>query len=239
MNSSRSRTQRIEEVQRHAAAPDPLAAPSPADEAPCPFAPAAEACDLVTVPTRQGLEAVDILRRQAPSVGPVLHDDSHDTLGFVVPAGTAAAWDLPGSACTGTAGRGLPLAPAATSPTGAAGSASPSARAADSTTRPVDMPAGPMDAPAGSVDGSAGPSDPAAEVPGSAAGIPDPAAGLPGSAAPSASPATPSESAGWLLPPTDTDPVTDPAALRAALGEAARMIAAADAITHTSSPSGV
>ncbi|MBC9717027.1 hypothetical protein H9Y04_31290 [Streptomyces sp. TRM66268-LWL] len=109
-------------------------------------------CDLVTVPTRQGLEAVDILRRGAPSVGPVLHDDSHDTLGFVVPAGTADGWDLPGSACTQTAGRGLPLA----------------------------------------------------------------------------SPSTAYAKAGWLLPPTDGDPVTDPAALRAALGEAARMIAAAD-----------
>ncbi|MFI6941835.1 hypothetical protein ACIBI4_21395 [Streptomyces sp. NPDC050418] len=113
------------------------------------------ACDLVTVPTRQGLEAVDILRRGAPAVGPVLHDDSHDTLGFVVPPGTADAWDVPGSACTQTAGRGLPLA-------------SPS------------------------------------------------------------SPSAPSGGAGWLLPPTDADAVTDPAVLRAALGEAARMIAAAD-----------
>ncbi len=109
-------------------------------------------CDLVTVPTRQGLEAVDILRRGAPAVGPVLHDDSHDTLGFVVPAGTADGWDLPGSACTQTAGRGLPLVPSA----------------------------------------------------------------------------TPVKGAGWLLPPTDSDPVTDPAALREALGEAARIIAAAD-----------
>ncbi|MER6984833.1 hypothetical protein ABT317_49840, partial [Streptomyces carpinensis] len=51
-------------------------------------------CDLVTVPARQGLEAVDILRRGArDAVGPVLHDDGGDTLGFVVPAGTAAGWD--------------------------------------------------------------------------------------------------------------------------------------------------
>ncbi|MYV68137.1 hypothetical protein GT043_19800, partial [Streptomyces sp. SID2131] len=36
---------------------------------------AAEAWDLVTVPVRQGLEAVDILRRAgAPAVGPVVHD---------------------------------------------------------------------------------------------------------------------------------------------------------------------
>ncbi|MFI6286525.1 hypothetical protein ACIBCM_17510 [Streptomyces sp. NPDC051018] len=63
---------------------------------------------MVTVPTRQGLEAVDILRRTAaPAVGPVLHDGSCDTLGFLVPPGTADGWDMPGSACTQTSGRGL------------------------------------------------------------------------------------------------------------------------------------
>ncbi|MEU1512321.1 hypothetical protein ABZ490_09185 [Streptomyces sp. NPDC005811] len=78
------------------------------------FGPAGPACDLVTVPTRQGLEAVDILRRgAAEAVGPVLHDDGGDTLGFLVPPGTAAAWDLPGSVCTetDTDGRGLRLDP--------------------------------------------------------------------------------------------------------------------------------
>ncbi|MFE9449189.1 hypothetical protein [Streptomyces sp. NPDC006739] len=110
------------------------------------------ACDLVTVPARQGLEAVDILRRGAgDAVGAVLHDDGCDTLGFVVPAGTAAAWDLPGSTCTETHGRGLSLAP-----------------------EPL-----------------AGGSD-------------------------------------WLVPPGDADLATDPAVLRRALGEAARMIEAAD-----------
>ena len=109
-------------------------------------------CDLVTVPARQGLEAVDILRRgSAEAVGPVLHDDGCDTLGFVVPAGTAAAWDVPGSTCTGTDGRGVRAAPA------------------------------------GPVEGS-----------------------------------------GWLLPPDATDPATDPADLRRALGEAARLLEAAD-----------
>lgn len=70
-------------------------------------------CDLVTVPARQGLEAVDILRRgaSAEAVGPVLHDDSCDTLGFLVPSGTASAWDVPGSTCTQTDGRGLRPAP--------------------------------------------------------------------------------------------------------------------------------
>ncbi|WP_406459556.1 hypothetical protein OH768_32715 [Streptomyces sp. NBC_01622] len=112
------------------------------------------ACDLVTVPTRQGLEAVDILRRGAcDGVGPVLHDDGDGTLGFLVPPGTAAAWDVPGSTCTGTHGRGLRLAP---------------------------------------------------------------------------DPEPPVEGSDWLLPPGGADLATDPAVLRAALGEAARLIEAAD-----------
>ncbi|MER5871475.1 hypothetical protein [Streptomyces sp. NPDC002044] len=112
--------------------------------------------DLVTVPTRQGLEAVDIIRRaacRADGVGPVLHDGSGDTLGFLVPPGTADAWDLPGSACTQTNGRGMRFGEAAA-----------------------------------------------------------PTAG----------------GTGWLLPPEAVGPVTDPAVLRAALGEAARLIEAAD-----------
>lgn len=114
--------------------------------------------DLVTVPTRQGLEAVDIIQRaagqasRAGGVGPVLHDGSGSTLGFLVPPGTADAWDLPGSACTHTNGRGMRFGD--TSPT-----------AGDT---------------------------------------------------------------GWLLPPEAVGPVTDPEVLRAALGEAARLIEAAD-----------
>ncbi|MFI6059531.1 hypothetical protein [Streptomyces sp. NPDC051286] len=121
------------------AEPLPLLAPGP--------------CELVTVPARQGLEAVDILRRGADqeAVGPVLHDDTCDTLGFLVPPGTAEAWDVPGSACTQTSGRGLRI--------------------------PAEPP----------VAGS-----------------------------------------GWLLPPAADAPVTDPAALRAALDQAARLIEAAD-----------
>ncbi|MFC8916286.1 hypothetical protein ACGF5F_12290 [Streptomyces sp. NPDC047821] len=130
--------------------------PTPGASAP----PGGEACDLVTVPARQGLEAVDILRRGgAPLVGPVLHDGSCDTLGFLVPPGTAAGWDMPGSACTETSGRGLRIPP------------------------------------------------------------------LPGT---HPEPPVSGTGTGWLLPPTDTGPVTDPVVLREALGEAARLIEAAD-----------
>jgi len=126
----------------------------PSVECGAPPQPASE-CDLVTVPARQGLEAVDILRRGAcDSVGPVLHDDSCDTLGFLVPPGTADAWDVPGSTCTQTNGRGISLA--------------------------------------------------------------------------SLAPEPPVEGSDWLLPPGDADLATDPAVLRAALGEAARLIEAAD-----------
>ncbi|WP_330330603.1 hypothetical protein OHS33_13240 [Streptomyces sp. NBC_00536] len=133
-------------------APEPGAAPA---GPPAGVAVGVSAPDLVTVPTRQGLEAVDIIRRAAArdsGVGPVLHDGSGDTLGFLVPPGTADAWDMPGSACTQTNGRGIRLF-------------------GDS-----------------------------------------PTAG----------------GTGWLLPPDSTGPVTDPEVLRAALGEAARLIEAAD-----------
>lgn len=119
-----------------------------------------DSCDLVTVPARQGLEAVDILRRAAgdDAVGPVLHDGGCDTLGFLVPPGTAEAWDLPGSVCTQTFGRGI-----------------------RAHAEPAPVP------------------------------LPPPVAGT-----------------GWLLPLDEADPVTDPAVLRVALGEAARLIEAAD-----------
>ncbi|MFG3258170.1 hypothetical protein [Streptomyces sp. NPDC048172] len=76
--------------------------PTPVTAEPAgPPGPAEAPCDLVTVPARHGLEAVDILRLR-DGVGPVLHDHAGDTLGFLVPPGTAAGWDLPGSACTQT-----------------------------------------------------------------------------------------------------------------------------------------
>ncbi|MGX1130907.1 hypothetical protein RKD49_003097 [Streptomyces glaucescens] len=127
------------------------------------------AWDLVTVPARQGLEAVDILRRgDGDGVGPVLHDDDGDTLGFLVPPGTAAGWDVPGSTCTETNGRGLSLAP----------------------------------------------EPPTAGTVGAGSAAPETAAG--------------SDCTGWLLPPGEADLATDPVVLRRALGEAARMIEAAD-----------
>ena len=130
---------------------NPASAPAPAPA--CASAAADQPCDLVTVPARQGLEAVDILRRGRDhvGVGPVLHNGACDTLGFLVPPGTADAWDVPGSACTRTDGRGLRI-----------------------------------------------PAEP-------------PAAGF-----------------GWLLPPAEDAPVTDPAVLRAALDQAARLLEAAD-----------
>ncbi|MFI8187313.1 hypothetical protein ACIF8T_00610 [Streptomyces sp. NPDC085946] len=131
---------------------DPRTPPiAPGDTRP----PAPGGCDVVTVPARQGLEAVDILRRGAgDAVGPVLHDDGGGTLVFLVPPGTAAGWDVPGSTCTRTEGRGV---------------------------SPV--------------------------------------------------PGPPVDGADWLLPPGEAEPATDPAVLRAALGEAARTIEAADSCT--------
>ncbi|CAM5529851.1 hypothetical protein [Streptomyces pilosus] len=127
---------------------DPLEPLDPLD----PPGPPSTGCDVVTVPARQGLEAVDILRRAAgDAMGPVLHGEGGATLGFLVPPGTAAAWDVPGSVCTETEGRGLRLTPE-----------------------------------------------------------------------------PPVEGADWLLPPGEADLATDPAALREALGEAQRLIEAAD-----------
>lgn len=139
---------------------------------------AGEPCDLVRVPARQGLEAVDILRlRRRGGVGPVMCDGASDTLGFLVPPGTADCWDGPGSAC---------------------------ARAAD---RLPDAGSGP-----------------AAPAPG-----PESGAARPARTGSSASRAPVASGADWIVPPEGAYAgTTEPAQLRAALGEAARTIEAAD-----------
>jgi hypothetical protein len=75
----------------------------------------------VTVPERQGLETVDILRLRG-GCGAVLLEDAESTLSFLVPFGTAAKWQLPGSSC-----RAVPAPGAAAHwllpPAGAPGSA--------------------------------------------------------------------------------------------------------------------
>ncbi|MDJ1133308.1 hypothetical protein NMN56_015315 [Streptomyces iconiensis] len=107
--------------------PPPEAASSGAGEAPC---------DLVTVPALHGLEAVDILRLR-DGVGPVLHDRAGDTLGFLVPPGTADCWDLPGSACTQTLAHAR--AAAAEPPVAGAGWLVPPEGAYMGTTEPAEL----------------------------------------------------------------------------------------------------
>ncbi|MGP3944491.1 hypothetical protein [Streptomyces sp. 6N106] len=160
-------------------------------------------CDLVTVPARQGLEAVDILRRACDGLGPVLHDNACDTLGFLVPPGTADGWDLPGSACTQTSGRGIRINIG--SGTGAPAEAGDTSSAE---TRAGDIPSG--DAAHG--DTEAGATEAGATESGAAGDDAPPGIGT-----------------GWLVPPDAAYTVaTDPAELRAALGEAARTIEAVD-----------
>lgn len=160
-------------------------------------------CDLVTVPARQGLEAVDILRRACDGLGPVLHDNACDTLGFLVPPGTADGWDLPGSACTQTSGRGIRINIGSGTGTPAEAGDTQSAETRAGDIRAWDIP---------SADAAYGDSE---------AG--DTESGPAGDDAP------PGIGTGWLVPPDAAYTVaTDPAELRAALGEAARTIEAVD-----------
>ncbi|MBP8537240.1 hypothetical protein GWI24_30015 [Streptomyces sp. MK37H] len=143
------------------------------------------------------------MRRACDGLGPVLHDNAGDTLGFLVPPGTADGWDLPGSACTQTSGRGIRINidPGTGTP----------AEAGD--TRTGDSAFG--DPPYGdSESGDTAPGD-------SDSG--DSESGAAGNEAP------PGVGTGWLVPPDAAYTVaTDPAELRAALGEAARTIEAVD-----------
>ncbi|MFJ1794796.1 hypothetical protein [Kitasatospora griseola] len=55
--------------------------------------------DTVTVQVRHGLEAVDILRLRR-ACGAVQQSSGGSAIAFLVPAGTALRWHLPGSTCT-------------------------------------------------------------------------------------------------------------------------------------------
>ncbi|MFJ1755335.1 hypothetical protein [Kitasatospora sp. NPDC088134] len=55
--------------------------------------------DTVTVSVRHGLEAVDILRLRR-ACGAVQQTVGGSAVAFLVPAGTALGWHLPGSTCT-------------------------------------------------------------------------------------------------------------------------------------------
>ncbi|MGW4382315.1 hypothetical protein [Kitasatospora sp. NPDC004531] len=55
--------------------------------------------DTVTVQVRHGLEAVDILRLRR-ACGVVQQTSGGSAIAFLVPAGTALRWHLPGSTCT-------------------------------------------------------------------------------------------------------------------------------------------
>ncbi|MGA5133347.1 hypothetical protein ACPCTO_26445 [Streptomyces olivoreticuli] len=125
MDISSSRTTALHQPREdHSPSPSPCVAQEAVEAGPC---------DLVTVPARQGLEAVDILRLR-DGVGPVLHDGECDTLGFLVPPGTADAWDVPGSACTQTHGRGFQADPAEPPPiTGTGWLVAPDAAFSDAT----------------------------------------------------------------------------------------------------------
>ncbi|WP_431678700.1 hypothetical protein [Kitasatospora sp. KL5] len=61
--------------------------------------PAATGYDTVTVAVRHGLETVDILRLRG-ACGAVLQSRGGSAVSFLVPAGTARNWHLPGSSCT-------------------------------------------------------------------------------------------------------------------------------------------
>ncbi|WP_441246002.1 hypothetical protein [Kitasatospora sp. McL0602] len=63
------------------------------------IAPALVRYDTVTVAVRLGLETVDILRLRR-ACGSVMQGAGGSAIAFLVPAGTADRWHLPGSTCT-------------------------------------------------------------------------------------------------------------------------------------------
>ncbi|GAA1188475.1 hypothetical protein F4556_004720 [Kitasatospora gansuensis] len=66
--------------------------------APAPI-PAQVGFDTVTVPVRHGLETVDILRLRR-ACGTVHQTGGGSAIAFLVPAGVAGQWHLPGTSCT-------------------------------------------------------------------------------------------------------------------------------------------
>ncbi|MER5866818.1 hypothetical protein [Kitasatospora sp. NPDC002040] len=60
---------------------------------------AVPAFDTVTVPVRHGLETVDILRLRR-ACGTVHQTGGGSAIAFLVPAGVAGQWHLPGTSCT-------------------------------------------------------------------------------------------------------------------------------------------
>ncbi|KQV11788.1 MULTISPECIES: hypothetical protein [unclassified Kitasatospora] len=61
--------------------------------------PAPAGFDTVTVPVRHGLETVDILRLRR-ACGTVHQTGGGSAIAFLVPAGVAGQWHLPGTSCT-------------------------------------------------------------------------------------------------------------------------------------------
>ncbi|MFE0461876.1 hypothetical protein ACFW1A_21775 [Kitasatospora sp. NPDC058965] len=79
--------------QPHAAAPTGRGAEATAGRA------RPQSWDTVTVPLRYGLETVDILRLRR-ACGSVQQGAAGASVDFLVPAGTAERWHLPGTSCS-------------------------------------------------------------------------------------------------------------------------------------------
>ncbi|WP_354640592.1 hypothetical protein [Kitasatospora camelliae] len=94
---------------------------------PAPAPASVDRYDAVTVTVRHGLETVDILRLRR-ACGAVLQTAGGTAVTFLVPAGTADSWHLPGSICTPG-----PVLPSATDPRWLMPPAGP-----DATPRPTD-----------------------------------------------------------------------------------------------------
>ncbi|MEV6130878.1 hypothetical protein AB0M05_29325 [Streptomyces violaceusniger] len=135
-----------------------------------------------------------------------------------MPPGTADGWDLPGSACTQTSGRGIRINIGSGTGTSAEAGDTQAGDTRAGDTRAGDTQAG--DTPSG--DTRAG------DIQSGDAAYGDTEAGDIESGA-AADEAPPGDGTGWLVPPDAAYTVaTDPAELRAALGEAARTIEAVD-----------